>query len=453
MLPNLGNSDLALVSIDEEERLGEAWLRSYHSRTPLVRDYLLQSYMEGLIFQLAPYANLPYEDIDVLVVDSPTINAFAVPGGIVGVNNGLLIYAETEDQLASVLAHELAHLSQRHFARTMAVQQRSGIAAMAGLLATIVIAATAGPDAGVAAMVAAQGATAESQLRYSRQNEQEADRVGQETLFRAGHDPAATVKMFETMYELTRLSGSRTPEYLLTHPLPESRLNDTASRAAQYPSRFYPVNQTYQLLRTRVQVANATRAEDALRTYSQRLEISPSNITAGYGYALALRRAGRLEEAYVTMTALRAREPGMIPLLISETDILLDQRRPDQAVRLLQDALRLRPGDHALTMQLALALNRDNRHDEAARLLTLHSRARERDPVVWYELAETRGLAGDILGVHLARAEYFLRSGQFGNAIQHLRLAIDMLDDNPIERAVLEERINQAYRQREQSAF
>lgn len=452
-LPNLGNSDIALVSIGEEERLGQDWLRSFYGRTPLMRDYLMQSYIEGLVYRLAPYSDVPYDDLKIVVVNSLALNAFAVPGGIIGINKGILLYADNEDQLASIVAHELAHLSQRHFARTVANQQNSSIATMAGLLASVVIAATVGSDAGIAMAAATQGAAANSQLRYSRQNEQEADRIGQGTLYRAGLDPAAASEMFEHMYDLTRLVGSRVPEYLLTHPLPESRLNDTASRAAQYPQRFYPVNLTYQLLRTRIQVERANRPEDALLTFSSRLEVEPNNISAGYGYSLALRRAGRLKEAEDRIQSLRQREPNQAPLLFTQAEILIDQTRYAEAVNLLQDALRSRPNDHALTMQLAFALNRANRHEEAARLLTMHSRARPGDPVVWYDLAETRGLAGDILGVHLARAEYFLIVGQFSRAIQHFQFAIDQVGDDPIERAVLQERINQVRKMREDVAF
>lgn len=452
-LPNLGNSDISLVSIAEEERLGQDWLRSFYGRTPLMRDYLMQSYIESLVYRLVPYSDAPYDEIQVVVINSPALNAFAVPGGIVGVNKGIFLYADNEDQLASILAHELAHLSQRHFARSVANQQNSSITTMAGLLASVVLAATVGSDAGIAMAAATQGAAANSQLRYSRQNEQEADRIGQGTLYRAGLDPAATSEMFEHMYDMTRLLGSRVPEYLLTHPLPESRLNDTASRAAQYPERFYPVNLTYQLLRARLQVQQAQRPEDALLTFSARLEIEPNNISAGYGYSLALRRAGRLEEAYDRISNLRRREPNQTPLLFSRTEILIDQNRYADAVTLLQDTLRSRPNDHALTMQLAFALNRANRHEEAARLLSIHSKARPGDPVIWYDLAETRGLAGDILGVHLARAEYFLIVGQFTRAIQHFRFAIEQTGDNPIERAVLQERINQVQKMRENVAF
>lgn len=452
-LPNLGNSDLSLVSIAEEERLGQDWLRSYYGRTPLTRDYLMQSYVENLIYRLVPYSDIPYEDIQVVVVNSPTINAFAVPGGVIGVNSGLFIYAENEDQLASILAHELAHLSQRHFARRVANQQASSITTMAGLLASVVLAATVGSDAGVAMAAATQGAAANSQLRYSRQNEQEADRIGQTTLYRAGLNPVATAEMFEHMYDMTRLVGSRVPEYLLTHPLPESRLNDTASRAAQYPERFYPVNLAYQLLRVRVQVTQAKRPEDALLTFGGRLEIEPNNISAGYGYALALQRAGELDQAYEIISRLRQREPNQTSLIVSQAQILIDQQRYSDAVNLLQERLRLGSNDHALTMELAFALNRDNRHEEAARLLTMHSRARAWDPVVWYDLAETRGLAGDILGVHLARAEYFLLVGQFNRSIQHFRYAIEQTGDDPIERAVLQERINQVQKMRENVSF
>ncbi len=452
-LPNLGSPATSTISIAEEEALGEAWLRSFRNRTPLMRDYLLQDYVENLIQSLRPYSNIPYRKLDILLIDNPTINAFAVPGGVIGVHNGLLNYAETEDEVASVLAHELAHLSQRHFSRSQAERQSTGVATMAGMLASVVLAATLGGDAGMAAMSVTQGLAIDRELRYSRQNEQEADRIGQAVLFQAGLNPEATATMFEHMQDLTRISGSRVPEYLLTHPLPSSRLSDAKSRAAQYPQRFYATNLSYQLLRTRVQVEDARRAEDALITFNRRLEREPDNIIAKYGVALAHRRAAQFDLADSLIAELRQREPAQLAFIALELDMKIDRAQYDEAIALAQRALQARPNNHTLTMQLSFALTRANRYEEAAQILAAQSRNRPHDPTLWYDLAETRGLAGDILGLHKARSEYFILTGNFDRAIQHFRLAIGLLENNPIETAVLEERIRQTQKMRERAAF
>ena len=161
-LPNLGESSTSMFSAEFEYQLGRTWLRIFRSQVPTVDDPLLQDYLEHLIYQLANHSKLEDRRIDVVIVDSPQINAFAVPGGVIGINNGLLLYAQTEAELATVLAHEIAHLSQRHFSRGVEFQQKQQPLALAAMLASFVLMATAGGDAGMAALSATQAATMDS---------------------------------------------------------------------------------------------------------------------------------------------------------------------------------------------------------------------------------------------------------------------------------------------------
>src|SRR5690606_25881880 len=170
-----------------------------------------------------------------VLLDSNQLNAFAAPGGIIGVNGGLFLHAQTEAEYASVLAHELAHLSQRHFARGLEAQQRMALPLMAALLAGVVAAAAGAGDAGMAAILSAQAAAMQEQRRFSRQNEQEADRIGLINLERAGYDPNAMPRMFERLMRQYRFDR-KPPEFLLTHPVSESRVADTRNRAEQMPA-------------------------------------------------------------------------------------------------------------------------------------------------------------------------------------------------------------------------
>ena len=163
-IPNLGESSTSLFSPDYEYRLGRMWLRSFRGQAPLMNDPLLHSYLESLVFELVQHSELQDRRIELVIVDNPTINAFAVPGGVIGVHSGLFQYAETEDEFATVMAHEIAHLSQRHFSRRMELAQEQGPMQLAGLLAGVLLAATVGTDAGMAAMSAAQGLAQDAQL-------------------------------------------------------------------------------------------------------------------------------------------------------------------------------------------------------------------------------------------------------------------------------------------------
>ncbi len=225
-LPELGDSSSALVSPHQERELGQTWLRMFRSRVLTSSDPILYSYIEDLLHGLVEYSELTDPRLEIILVKKAARKAGVVPGGVCGGQSGLFLYAESEDQLASVLAHELAHLSQRHFARGVEKRQKSSIPTMAAMLASLVLAATVGGDAGIAAMTATQAAALDSQLRFSRQNEQEADRIGMRTMVAGGLDPNAVPSMFERMLKSTRYS-QRPPEFLLTHPVTESRIADS----------------------------------------------------------------------------------------------------------------------------------------------------------------------------------------------------------------------------------
>lgn len=445
-LPSLGEDSGASISVDLERRLGEAWIRSYYRQSPLYRDVLIQNYIEQLVKRLVPFSMLDRTDLKVLVVDNPSLNAFAVPGGVIGVHTGLLLRAQTEDEFASVIAHEMAHLSQRHFARGVDEQRAGSVGMLAGLLASVVLAATTGGDAALAMMSVSQGVAMESALRYSRQNEVEADRIGQDTLARAGMDPQGTVRMFDQMLELTRFAGNLAPEYLLSHPLPQSRIVDAETRASRYPRRIYGANPDFPFYTTRIQVKASETPEIAERNWSAKVRFEPDSLTHQYGYALALAGTRKFDEALEIARALENRFPERLIFQHLLADVLLRSGQPQAAWDYLQTLTPSTSGQHVIAMLKVDVLNRLNRFEEAAVILTQQSQSRPGDPLVWYELAETWGLAGNIYQLHLARAEYFLIVGHFSQSTEHLRLAKRELGDSPIEQSVLDERIRQVER-------
>ncbi|MGL4565663.1 MAG: M48 family metallopeptidase, partial [Halioglobus sp.] len=310
-LPNLGESSTSMFSAEYEHQLGRAWLRIFRSQVRTVNDPLLHDYLEHLVYKLASHSKLEDRRLEVVIVDSPEINAFAVPGGIIGVNNGLLLYAQSEDELATVLSHEIAHLSQRHFSRGVEFQQKNQPLTLAAMIASFVLLATAGADAGMAAMSATQAAAQSSALRYSRTNEQEADRVGMQTLADAGFDPQSAPAMFERMMQASRYAGGdRVPEYLRSHPLTENRVADTRNRARQYPRQEPTESLDYQLMRARVSNQLATSPEEAVNKFRGELAGTPrSAAAANYGLVLALTAAGKANEARLALDGIWSRDP------------------------------------------------------------------------------------------------------------------------------------------------
>ena len=230
-IPDLGSSAGTVFSAEYEHQLGRTWLKMFRSQVNVYEDPIMQRYVENLVYELVEFSELQDRRIEVVIVNNPTMNAFAVPGGVIGIHTGLFQFAQTEDQFASVIAHEIAHLSQRHFSRRVEFAKTQQPLALAGLLAGLVLIATTGSDMGLAALTATQAATQDAALRYSRGNEQEADRIGMQTLALSGRNPAATPAMFEQMLRAARYASSnRIPEFLRTHPLSESRISDTKNR-------------------------------------------------------------------------------------------------------------------------------------------------------------------------------------------------------------------------------
>jgi beta-barrel assembly-enhancing protease len=428
-LPNLGESSTSMFSSEFEYQLGRAWLGVFRSQVPTIDDPLLFDYLKNLIYKLITHSNLEDRRIDLVIVDNPTINAFAVPGGVVGIHNGLLLWAETEDELATVLAHEIAHLSQRHFSRGVEYQKKMQPLTLAAMLASFVLMATAGGDTGMAALSATQAAAQDSALRYSRANEQEADRIGMQTIVDAGMDPYAAPAMFERMLQAMRYStnSEQLPEFLRSHPLSESRVADTRNRARKYPKKIREPDLDYQLMRARVVIQLAQTPEQAVARFRGELEGTPlSREAAIYGLVLALTNAGRADQAALELDTIWSKSPDRLEYIIADAEIDMAQNRPDQAAKKLAKRVQVSPGNHPLTMSYATALLKNQQPHIAEEVLLAQSKRRPDDPALWYLLAEVQGLSGNIAGLHQSRAEYFILNGALDQAHKQLTYALKL---------------------------
>ena len=451
-LPNLGESSTSLFSTEFEHQLGRTWLRIFRSQAPTVNDPLLFEYMENLIYSLVTHSKLEDRRIELVLVDNAGINAFAVPGGVIGVHNGLLLYAQTEDELATVLAHEIAHLSQRHFSRGVEFRKNQAPINLAAMLASLVIMATAGGDAGLAALSASRAAAQDSSLRYSRSNEQEADRVGMQTLVDADMDPHAAPAMFERMLQASRYSGGdRIPEFMRTHPLSESRIADTRNRARQYPKTERPVSLEYQLMRTRVVNQLANTPEEAVQRFRGELNGTPrSREAAQYGLVVALTNAGRADEAALELDSIWSGDRDRIEYLIADAEIDMLREQNEKAVNKLSKQLDLTPGNHPLTMTYANALMKNQQAHIAEEVLVAQSKRRPNDPGLWYLLAEVQGLSGNIVGLHQSRAEYFILNGILDQAEKQLIYGLKLVKNDYLTSAKINQRLKDIAEMRQQ---
>lgn len=421
-LPSLGDASSSIVSPDQEHKLGRAWLGLLRAQVEQLPDPQLKEYVESSVYRLAESSQLQDRRLEFVLLKSPQLNAFAAPGGIIGVNGGLFLYAPNEAEYASVMAHELAHLSQRHFARGVEAQQRMQIPVMAAMLAGIVAAAAGAGDAGMAAIMSTQAAAIQEQRRFSRQNEQEADRIGLLNLEKAGYDPRAMPNMFERLMRQYRYD-SKPPEFLLTHPVTESRIADTRNRAEQLPSGGVENSLRYQLMRARVQLMFEETPGISAKRFRAMLDSDPKLDAARYGLAIAQIKAGQLNEAREALTQLLAKAPNEVAYNLAQVDLDITANRLPDAQKRVDRLLGLYPASYPLKQARVDLLLKQNKPQDAEKVLDDLARTRANDPDIWYQVAEVRGLAGNTIGLHQARAEYFALVGDFDQAIEQLDFA------------------------------
>lgn len=445
-LPVLGDSLSGIINQKKEHFIGQAWLRALRGQAPTIHDPLINDYLEHLIYSLASHSELQHRQISLIVINSSTINAFAVPGGVVGANAGLLLAARSEDELSAVLAHELAHLSQRHFARSIEKAKLNQWTNLAALLASVIIAASSGnSDAGVAALATTQAAAIDAQLRFSRHNEQEADRIGMKTLVNANRDPHAMPRFFEQLQKSTQFLGKAPPEFLLTHPVTQSRITDSLHRANQLPQIRQRESFDFKLMKMRTLVAYNNDSNSLIKKL--RLQLSEQDSSAQtptrYGLVCALKRANKYDEAKKHLKPLLKKHPHHVTFNATLIEIELAAGRYKRALYLAEKAVALSPNNYPLSVYYAEALIRNNNGDKAAKMLTELIQTRKPTPFTWHLLAESYGIQGKSLDVHRARAEVLFLQGKTEAAIKQLQYALPLSKNSYEMTAKINERISE----------
>lgn len=442
-LPELGQPADLISDDATEKRLGQAFLRQLRASTPPYSDTAIREYLEALLYKLAAHSPLVDPTFSLIVVDDRQVNAFAVPGGVIGVNTGLVLNSETEDELSGVLAHELGHLSQRHFARSQEANKYNQWLALGGLLASIAAASAGGSQAGnigLAIGASAQSLAAQNQLRYSRSYEQEADRIGLQTLTDSGYDPRAMSTFFAKLDRNTRQLGY-VPEFLLTHPLSSSRLSDLERRVSELrrPTRQPDLN--FRLFQMRLQIGYSDQLGENIRAFETALMDGNAPEVTRYGLSLAYFRQMRFTEAQAQLQPLLTAEPNRLLYRLSEMDIALAQRDYARALRLSQAAWSIYPGQRSIIevmTRAALSLNKPalvREHlDKAAREFS-------NDPLMWRLLADCAAKQKDAVAVFRARAEIFFLTNRQQAAEDQLKNALRLAANNYSLTAQLTQRL------------
>ncbi len=429
-LPEIGASGAALVSPLEERRTGEAVVRNIRRAGGILEDPLATDYLNFLGYRLVSHSDTRQRRFSFFLVNDGGINAFALPGGFIGVNYGLFLATESENELASVMAHEIAHVTQRHHARAYQLAENSNnIPVLAAIIAAIVLGAQ-GSELGQAALTSLAASNIQRQLDFTRENEKEADRVGIALLADSEFNPASMAEFFHKLDRESRLYGSAAPEFLRTHPVTENRIADAMNRAAQYPARKWHSSRNYYLIRTRLAVLTS---RDPQATYRQ-LESDLRNgryidkAAARYGLALAMMATRRYDGARRILDQLLNEDGGRIAYLLARARLESLAGDHDAALARFAAALEDYPGNGPLTFAYASALLEAGK-PQATRDLIQAWRQQGTDdssiPKIYQLLATAEARLGHKAESHVALGEYYYRIGQTHQAIRQLNIALE----------------------------
>ena len=423
-LPSLGDRVSGVISLDQEKILGQGFLEQVYAQAPLINDPIIQEYTELLIYKLSETSQVKDRQFTIVLIDEKSLNAFAAPGGVVGVNGGLFLNAGNEAQLASVLGHELAHLSQRHFARNILRGRDTNLASSLVMVSAIALAIISNNPT---AFITGPAALQQQQLRYSRIFEREADRYGFNNLIAAGYDPAGMGQMFENMAKVRKLAGDNPPEFLLTHPITSSRISDAFNAADQIEFTGGKKNTiNFEFVKGRLKVRyNSLSPQAAVKYFEKLYKDYPTNENK-YAYISALQSNGQTDQALRVMNEILIKFPKNLILNITKSEILLSGQRLSDALKNIDQVLNISPGNYPASIIKSKILSSKKEFIKSEEILRDLLIRKNRDPGLWMQLSEVQRAGKNIVGYHLSRGEYYTLIGDFDNALNQFQFALSL---------------------------
>lgn len=443
-LPDMGGPAQATLTLEDEYQIGRMIVRGLRDQDQILDDPEVAEYIGALGLRLSSHAHDGSQRFNFFVAKDPSINAFALPGGFIGVNAGLLLQTKNESELAGVLAHEIAHVTQRHIARSIAAQSRSSLVSTAAMLAAILIGAAGGGDAAMAGIAAAQSLAIQQQISFTRSNESEADRVGVGILASAQFDPQGMPAFFETMSRRAGSGEMNIPEMLRTHPVTTARIAETKERAAQLNPEPAPDSLSYALTRERLRVLTTPPGENPREYYAAIVEAEPDATPAQiYGHGLALMASGQAAKAVVIFERLRKADPSVVQYhtALGQAQLLAD--RGDASLATLKRARELFPRNVAVTVRYAESLMRLGDAKRAHEILLDLFNVTPPTPEQARLTALAANAAGDVADSYYYMSEYHLLSGDLPLAINQLQLALAVPKITDVQRARFEARLDE----------
>jgi predicted Zn-dependent protease len=447
-LPDIGSPSDAILSRSIEAQIGRQVYYSLLESGNVITDPEIQEYIQAVGMDLVAHAGSNGQRFRFFVMNDSAINAFALPGGYIGIHTGLLLATANESELAGVLAHEISHVTQRHISRAVFANQNASTLSMAALLGAILVGVATGADPGLiqGAVSATQGMAIEQQIGFTRSNEYEADRIGVGVLADAGFDPMGMPNFFETMGRQSgSLDGNRAPEFLLTHPVSADRMAESRARARQLPAVDVVDSNGYELARARIRLLTSSRPEIALEQFRQMQEsrFKSDSLEIDYGIAIANAQLGNDKQAEQQLAILLASNEAVIPIHSALAVTQANLGNMDQALETFENAMNLFPRNVPLTVRYCEVLLRDDQAKEAHRILLdlLNHVPPTLEQVRLIAIAANA--AGDTAEAHYYMAEYHAISGSLRPAIDQLILALGTPGLDSVQRARFRARLSE----------
>jgi predicted Zn-dependent protease len=442
-LPEIGVVASSAISLDKEVLVGDVIMRQLRGQAPIINDPLLDEYIQDIGNRLVAQADnvkFPYK---FFIINNPDINAFAFFGGHIGIHTGLIFNTRNESELASVLAHEVSHVTQRHIARSIAAREKSSPLQIASLLGSILL-ATVNPELGLAALSTSNAASAQSSINYTRQNEKEADRVGISILANAGFDPDGASSFFGILAEKNRLKS--TPlGFLLTHPLPESRIADARTRAASFRPRNIPESINFHLAKSRILARYYANPERNIKYFFDIIQRKSYVFkqAAKYGLALSYLANEEFEAAQGLIDGLLEKDPDNLFYLDTYTDISIEMNQHHKAIDKLTTQIVHAPYNQVLTLNLANVLIKSGDFERATTLLKDYLLINPDNLLAYELLSDAYRSSEQKLEMHQVKAETYALLAAYPRAIDELHTAYNYANERKLEQKRIRARIEQ----------
>ena len=436
-LPEIGTAGFSVLSVDKERQIGVAMMRHIRASQPLLNDPVLIEYINDLGNRLVKNADDVNYSFEFFIIRNKEINAFAFFGGHVGIHSGLITLADTESELASVIGHEISHVTQRHLARRLEAQSKSQTLTTAGMISGILL-ALVNPSIGMAALTTSMAASQQSSINFTRGNEKEADRVGITLLANSGFDPQGAPDFFGKMAEKYRYK-SKPPAMLLTHPVPESRIAEARIRAHGLEARRLAPNLNFALAKARIQARYESTPDTNIFKFTD--DFNKQKYTykeaVKYGLALAHFENKDYKEAKTILEALIAEDKNNLFYADALTDVYIKTKEINKALVMLSELNLIMPNNQVVTLNYANALLEDKKYSEAEVLLQDYLLFKPGNFIAYDILTTVYQKQKKTALMHATKGEVFALLGSYSRAIDELQTGYNFAGEMPL----LEKRI------------